>query len=84
LRLSYYPTKKNMVELGYVLTDEDDFISTGASISDSKNIYLASHYNLTKNQSLELRYSLANGGEPTGGTTSPQNQSIHLTYDYRF
>ena len=82
LGLSYYPTRKNVVQLGYVLTDEDNFISVPASAS--KNIYLTSRYNLTKNQSLELRYSLANGANLTAETTGSQNQSLHFTYNYRF
>ena len=52
--------------------------------SDSKNIYLTSRYNLTKDQSLELRYSVGNGGETNAGAGSSQNQSVHLTYDYGF
>jgi len=84
LGLSYYPTRKNVVQLGCVLTDEDNFISGSLPTSDSKSVYLTSRYHLTKKQSLELRYSLTNGGEPTGGTTSSQNQSIYLTYNYRF
>ncbi|TKJ46994.1 hypothetical protein CEE34_06080 [Candidatus Aerophobetes bacterium Ae_b3a] len=85
LTLSYYPTKRNMVRLGYVLTDEDNFIiGANAPTSDRENIYFMSHYNLTEEQSIELRYSLINGGEPTGSTTGSQNQSIHLTYNYRF
>ena len=84
LTLSYYPTKKDVVQLGYVLTDEDSFVSAGAPTSDSKNMYLTSRYHLTKNQSLELRYSVANGGDLTTGTTHFQNQTVHLTYNYRF
>jgi len=84
LTLSYYPTKKNMVQLGYVLTDEDNFVSAGAPTSDSKNIYLTSRYHVTKNHSLELRYSLTNGGNLTAETTGSQNQSLHFTYNYRF
>ncbi len=85
LTLSYYPTKRNMVRLGYVLTDEDDFImGADAPNSDRENIYLMSRYNLTKAQSIELRYSLINGGDSTGGTASSENESIHLTYNYRF
>ena len=84
LRVSYYPTKKDVVQLGYVLTDEDNFVGASAPASDSKKVYLSSRYNLTKNQSLELRYDVINGGSPTGGTTSSQNQSVHLTYNYRF
>jgi len=84
LSLSYYPTEKNVVQLGYVLTDEDNFISTGVPASDSKNIYLTSRYHLTKNQSLEFRYSLASGADSSGGTTGSENQSVHLAYSYRF
>jgi len=84
LSLSYYPTKKDVVQLGYVLTDEDNFVNTDAPTSDGKNIYLTSRYNVTKNQSLELRYSLVNGGESTGNATGSQNQSIYFSYNYRF
>ncbi len=84
LTLSYYPSKENVVQLRYIWTDEDDFLSTGASTSDTKNIYLTSHYNFTKNQRLELKYSLTNGREPTGGLASSENESIHLTYSHRF
>jgi len=84
LGLSYYPTRKNVVQLGYVLSDKDNFISGSVPTSDSKSIYLTSRYNLTKNQSLELRYSLANGANLTTETTGSQNQSLHFTYNYRF
>jgi len=84
LILSYYPTKKNMVQLRYIWTDEDNFLSASAPISDRKNIYLVSRYNLTKGQSIELRYSLTNGGESSSGMTGCQNQSIDLTYSLRF
>jgi len=84
LGLSYYPTRKNVVQLNYVLSDKDNFVGGSVPTSDSKSIYLTSRYHLTKKQSLELRYSLINGGEGTDGTTSSQNQSIHLTYGYRF
>jgi len=84
LRLSYYPTKKDVVELGYVLSDEDSFVSGSAPTSDSKNVYLSSRYNLTENQSLELRYSVTNGGESTGNATGSQNQSVYFSYNYRF
>ncbi len=85
LMLSYHPTKKNMVGLRYVLTDEDDFLGTSTPTSYTKNIYLTSRYKLTENQSLELRYSLTNGGEdPSGDPASSDNESIHLTYNYRF
>ena len=80
LSLSYYPTRKNVVQLSYVLTDKDNFISGSVPTSDSKSVYLTSRYNLTKNQRLELRYSLASGW----GTTGSQNQRVHLTYNYRF
>jgi len=52
--------------------------------SESKNISVTYHYDLAKNQNLELRYSLANGGGPAGDTTGSQNQSIYLAYSYRF
>ena len=84
LMLSYYPSKENVVQLRYIWTDEDNFLSASAPISDRKNIYLVSRYNLTKGQSIELRYSLINGGDSTGGTASSENESIHLTYNYRF
>ena len=84
LILSYHPSRENVVQLRYIWTDKDDFLSTGASTHDTKNIYLTSRYSLTKNQSLELRYSVTNGGEPSGGTMGSQNQSVHLTYSYRF
>jgi len=84
LGLSYYPTRKNVVQLGYVLTDEDNFISGSVPASDSKSVYLTSRYNLTKNQSLELRYSLANGRESIAGATGSENQSIYFSYSYRF
>ncbi len=84
LSLSYYPTKKNVVQLGYVLIDEDNFISASAPTSNSKSVYLTSRYHFTKNQSLELRYSLTNGANLTAETTGSQNQSLHFTYNYRF
>jgi len=84
LGLSYYPTRKNVVQLSYVLTDKDNFISGSVSTSDSKSIYLSSRYHLTKKQSLELRYSLTDGGVPTGGTAGSENERVHLTYNYRF
>jgi len=84
LTVSYYPTKKNMVQLRYILIDEDNLISASAPTSNSKNIYVTCRYNLTKNQSLELRYSLTDSGETTGGATGSENQSVHFSYNYRF
>jgi len=69
-----------MVQLGYMLTDEDDFIiGANAPTSDRENIYLMSRYNLTKGQSIELRYSLINGG-----TSGSENESIHFSYKLFF
>ena len=72
------------MQLGYVWINEDDFISTSANTSESKNISVTYHYDLTKNQSLKSGYSLTNGGEPTGSTTDSENESLHLTYNYCF
>ena len=83
LTLSYYPTKKDVVQLGYVLTDEDNFISASADTSESKNISVAYHYELTKNHGLELKYTLSNLRDFSDKTTS-QISSTHLTYNYRF
>jgi len=62
------------MQLGYVLTGEDNFVSAGAASSDRKSVYL------TKTQSLELRYGPANGGNLISGAASSQNQSIQFSY----
>lgn len=84
LCFSHYPTKESIVQLVYILTDEDNLVNPDAPTSERESIYLACRYSLTKKQSLELRYSLTNGGDCTAGTAGSQNQSIHLTYDCRF
>lgn len=84
LTLSYYPTKKDVVQLGYVWTDEDDVISGSERTTESKKISVTYHYDLTKNQSLKLGYSLGNGENSGAGATDYENQSVHLTYNYRF
>lgn len=65
-------------------TPGSDSLHSAAQAAKSKNSYLTSDYNLTKNPSLESRYSLTNGGGPTAGTIGSQNQNVHFTYDYRF
>jgi len=84
LGLSYYPTRKNVVQLGYVLTDEDNFISASVPTSDSKSIYFTSHYYLTKNQKLGLTYSLTYYRGSAQNMSSSQTQSIHFSYGYYF
>lgn len=68
------------MRLNHVLTDKGSFIRGNAPTSDSKNIYLTSRYNITQNQNLELRYSLANGGGTAPDTADSQNQSVYFSY----
>ena len=59
-------------------------LHSAAQAANSKNSYFTAHYNLTKSQSLELRYSLTDGEQAASGTTSFENQGVYLTYSYRF
>jgi len=83
LTLTYYPTKKSVLQLSDQLTNYDNFLSGSAWTYDNKNLSFTYNYILTENLDLKLKYNLSYLTDFTYKTTS-QNSDIRLTCNYKF